>query len=475
MPRGPYNLPSTDTAALEVTSLVKTRFSEATNVVGPVGNIFSVFFRDLVVHFTCILMHRNALRAYDNTVHFPFVNQAYALSPYNVDFSEIAEGRSRTPKLWLRELRLTGAAIGEALPFGYCQDRAVSKFVNLLGSYQSFSPAYLPHRQEQIDWLLDTVDQLCWSHAVPNREAVCRNWKTYIELHTIGQQTVIRERGLILGSRNNLQNRKLAINYLQQEKEVVAITHGEAANSIMDEPPFGYSERTLCSTLVDYGDFDQDGELNTPLFMPTSRFYRSSRTIAKNYHRCDGIRLPDRRSCRALYLPTLYAGNDLYGPFHYYEDFLYQRWQDDLFDAFPNLTFKVHPKSKSLQRPLIDRRLEFRQLEECIQDYDLFVFDRFATSAILALMSDKCVIYFDIGLRKLHPQFEIDLKERCKYSKISLAGDVPSQVKTVVEDFWSSKKRFSNDAMAKYCLCKEDYFSWMDLFLAVSAGSPPPW
>jgi hypothetical protein len=176
----------------------------------------------------------------------------------------------------------------------------------------------------------------------------------------------------------------------------------------------------------------------------------------------------------------LYAGNKVYGPFHYYEDFLYQIWQKNLFDAFPGLTFKAHPKltsinPKSKQMPIMDVKFEVRQLEDCIQDYNLFVFDRFATGAMLALMSDKCVIYFDIGLRKLHRQFELDLRERCEYAQINLANDVSTQVKTVVDRFWSSNEISSNDAMAKYCLCSENRFSWIELIMAVSAGSPPQW
>jgi hypothetical protein len=94
-------------------------------------------------------------------------------------------------------------------------------------------------------------------------------------LHTTAEQQILHERGLLLGTRNNLQNRKLATNYLQQGKEVVAVTHGEVANSVMDEPSFGYSERTLCSTLVGYGDFNQDGSFNVSWVSPQRRLYRS--------------------------------------------------------------------------------------------------------------------------------------------------------------------------------------------------------
>lgn len=465
---------SIDTDLLVIIELIKKRFQTLSMEVGPIGNIFTIFMHDLVVHFSGILMHRAALERYPDEVKFPWVNKNYALLPYTTDIH--TNGRlnlANQLKSSLRRLPLSRVALGSALPFGYRQEWFAAKAINLLASYKPFVQAYLPQRNQQIDGLLDFVIDLCRLHGIPRVETVRENWQQYCAFHTSDEQPVFREHGILLGTRNNLENRKLAVNYLQQGKEVIAITHGEVANSVMDEPPFGYSERTLCTTLIDFGDFDCDGEYNAPLISPRQRFYRSA-PVARSIHRpCDDIQLPNRQYCRALYIPTTYTGNGLYGPFHIYEDALYRRWQQALFGTFPGLTLKAHPKSRS--QPPADIRVERRQLEACILDYELLVFDYFATGSMLALMSDKPVIYFDIGLRRLHPNFIKDLKSRCEYAKIDLAHNMEEQVRVALVCIRSAGVVRSNLAMAHYALCERPSFNWLELFSAAASGTPPSW
>ena len=467
-------LQSIDADSLAIVDLIKERFQDLSLEVGPIGNVYMVFMHDLAVHFSGILMHRVALERYSDEVRFPWVNKNYALSPYVVDLSaDVQPGLGYELKARLRRLPLSRTALGEALPFGYRQDWLVAKAINLLGGYKPFTRAYLPRRDQQIDRLSDFVCDLCRLHGIPHVEAVRQNWRHYCALHTTGEQSALHEHGVLLGTRNNLQNRKLAVNYLQQGKEVVAITHGEVANSVMDEPPFGYAERTLCTTLIDYGNFDCDGKYNAPLILPRQRFYRNA-PVARSIHRpCDKIKLTGRQNCRALYIPTTYTGNGLYGPFHIYEDALYRRWQQSLFKGFPGLTLKAHPKSRS--QPPADLPVECRPLEDCVLDYDLFVFDYFATGSMLVLMSDKPVIYFDIGLRRLHSDFMRDLNSRCECAKIDLDGDIAGQVRLALACFRTAGTERSNVALTRYALCEKSSFNWFELFNAAAHGIPPPW
>ena len=335
------------------------------------------------------------------------------------------------------------------------------------------SELFLPGRATQLTILEELIHDLCRDYDISNRDIVSENWKQYAGFHTTDKQERTWGKGVMIGTRNNLHNRKLALNYLQQGKEVVAITHGEVANSVMDEPPFGYAERTLCTTLIDYGDFDADGQYNVPIFQPRQRFYRSA-PVARSIHRpSDNICPPIRQSCRALYIPTTYTGNGLYGPFHIYEDSLYKRWQQVLFKSFPGLTLKAHPKSRS--EPPASLTVERRRLEDCMDDYELIVFDYFATGSMLALVSDKPVIYFDIGLRRLHPKFVRELKSRCEHAKIDLNSDISRQVKATLARFWSGGASQTNTGIAPYALCEESQFSWFGLFKSVARGAPPPW
>lgn len=460
-----------DLDGLAIVDTVKQYHTQLTADVGSIGNICLVFMHDLVVHFSGILIQRAALEHYPDKVVFPYVDKHYAISPYEIGAGSFRIAESQIGlKSWLRRLELSRTALGEALPFGYRHDRLAAKVVNLLGSHKPFTRVYLPRRDEQIRVLCDLVMQLCRTFEIPGSDIVWRNWQQYVMQHTIANQFTIHDRGLLLGTRNNLQNRKLAVNYLQQNKEVVAVTHGEVANSVMDEPPFGYSERTLCSTLIDYGNFDQDGTYNAPLVRPQQRLYRNA-PLAQALHRpSEHIELPGRNRCKALYIPTTYSGNGLYGPFHIYEDTKYRRWQRGLFAGFVGLTFKAHPKSRSI--PLSGVPVDKRRLEDCIGDYDLLVFDYFATGSMLALVSDKPVIYFDIDLRRLHPQFMQDLKNRCEYVKIDLAGPLKQQVDSALTQFWSAGTVRSSAAITRYSLYSQNSFSWVALFRALNRGDP---
>ena len=458
-----------DSDTLTVIDQIKRFHTEMSSEVGEVGNIFLVFAHDLVVHFSGILIQREAQEHYADNVSFPYINKQYAISPYRVGTADFQSPMAdHGLKAHLRRLPLSHVAVGEALPFGYRQDSMVAKWINLIGNHKPFVQAFLPGHKDQIQMLHDLIMQICAFIDTPGREAIWANWHQYVSLHTTSNQRVLREQGLLLGTRNNLQNRKLATNYLQQDKEVVAVTHGEVANSVMDEPPFGYSERSLCSTLVDYGDFAQDGIFNRPWMPPEKRLYRNGPSALAAYQPSDHIVLSDRSRSRALYIPTTYTGNGLYGPFHAYEDAIYRRWQLGLFEAFPNLTFKAHPKSRSA--PLEGVALDKRRLEDCIGEYDLLVFDYFATGSMLALVSDKPVIYCDIGLRRLHTDFLQDLKNRCEYVKIDLNCPIKLQLNDAILKWWSNPVRRSNEQIKRYVFCEKTVFNWIDLFRALEKG-----
>jgi len=158
----------------------------------------------------------------------------------------------------------------------------------------------------------------------------------------------------------------------------------------------------------------------------------------------------------------------LYGPFHAFEDLKYRKWQDAVCRTLKGVTFKVHPKSRS--GPIAGVRLEKRPLEFCIKDYDYLVFDYFATGAMLGLVSNKPVIYCDIGLRNLHPDFLNHLKNRCEYVKIDLENLDKNYLTIQLSEALSSQKSFSNEGIKKYVFCKSNNFSWKEIFLRLNSG-----
>ncbi len=460
---------SVDENALKIVECLQRAHEDWCKEASPFESIFLLFAHDFVIHFSGILLHREAKEGYSDGVKFPYITREYAKHPYRlVEFDDVRPALRRDLKGAVRQFGLSKVALGHAVPIDKKNEGITGKWMNLLGAQKPFVRAFLPKREIQIQALQELIHEVAREFDIPEIDAVWGNWNQHIDMHTTSKQPVISSYGVIVGTRNHLQNRKLAVNYLQQRKEVVAVTHGEVANSVMDEPPFGYSERTLCSVLVDYGDYDKDGFYNVPWVMPRRRIYRNGVIANKVYEPSSDIRFPGSRAASGLYIPTIHHGNTLYGPFHAFEDIKYREWQLKVCSLLENVTFKVHPKSRS--GPIVGVPLENRSLEICIKDYDYLVFDYFATGAMLGLVTDKPVIYCDIGLRKLHPDFLYDLKNRCEYVKIDLENLDKSYLATKLSEALSSQKSFSNEGIKKYVFCKSDKFSWKEIFLRLNSG-----
>ena len=459
---GTSRILETDEEIVAVIDKIYTYYAETSLIVGPIGNMFTVFFHDLVIHFSGILIQRVSSGSNVDVPIFPYVDKRYSISPYRVDLHMSLESVVREPfKDWLREIQIIPLAIGNSLPHGYKQQWLTSKLVSLLGAFQRPVKSFLPKQRQQIEILLACIGELCSVHEIPAVGILQDNWKRYAEAHTIGEQTALNQHTVVLGNRQDLQNRKLAVNFLQQDKDVVAFTHGEIASTVFDEPMYGYAERNLCSTLVEYGKRNIEEPNNKVLVRPKVILYRNSSVAQTRYRRSERIETKDLNQSKVLYIPTTYVGNQIYGPFHAYEDLVYRKWHSALVEAIPSLTVKVHPKSSvELQPP---GQLERRWLDDCIDEYDVLIIDYVATSAVLSIVSDKPVIYFDIGLRRLSKEFEHDLHARCQYERIDIKGNLQEQIHDCLEKYTGANRSWSNIAIEKYIINNDEKFSWFEL------------
>ena len=414
------------------------------------GNVIGLFYHDLMIHFSGIVIHRESVGHYGDDLEFPFVNKKYALSPFILAESNFAcELVNRDLKIAWREFPLTPIAAGEAIPIRTGMLSIQSKIVSTFTTYIPFVKASLPDRSEQWDALQCVIIELCRRLVIPRADVVIKNWKRYFNLHTTSDDRVVPHRGLIVGTRASIQNRKLAINYLQQSKPVVGMTHGEISNSVFDEPLFGYAELGLCSVLLDYGERCIKGKLNQPLIPPDVVLSRTSQTIKRVYRKSAVIGSRKLEASQRLYVPTVYNQNLHYAPYRGFEDGLYLKWQTFLLDSFKDLTLKVHPKS---YKPPFDVPMETRLLEQCIREYDVLVLDYYSTAASIALFTQKPVIFFDIGLRNLVPEYLELVRKRCHYVLIDWSQDISEQIVEAVTLFQNTTAQWSNIDLEPYAI-----------------------
>ena len=153
---------NTDTAILSVIDIIRDSYRELSLAIDPVGNIFNVFFHDLVVHFSGILIHRASRDGDEGVVRFPYVSKNYALEPTAIGESILADRPDiYSLKERIKRKGICAVALGNSIPYGYGQHQIVSKAINLIAEYQGIVSAYLPKRSEQIWLLQETLIKLC--------------------------------------------------------------------------------------------------------------------------------------------------------------------------------------------------------------------------------------------------------------------------------------------------------------------------
>jgi len=454
----------TNDAVLSVIKVLSSYEKEINLGVASIGNIYSIFFHDLVIHFSGIIIQRESVESGTSIAKFPYVSREYALYPAPVSsnyFKTSVSGNSL--KRRLREMRLLSYSIGNALPFGYKQDYWLSKLVNLLGEHQRPVKVFIRQMDLQLDSLSDCISDICIQHAIPNYDVIRDIWLEYVRYQSTEELKPATSKILLIGSRYDLQNRKLSHNYLEQGKEVIAFTHGEIASTIFDEPMYRYGEWSLCSTLVEYGKIRLKPKHEGLMLAPKQTLYRNSKVAMSKYRQSDMILPTKLDGMKLLYIPTTYVGDEVYGPYHSYADSVYWEWHSAILRVVPSVVFKTHPKSRgSMRAPGPEDR---RWLDDCINEYDVLIVDYVATSTVVAMLSDKPVLYFDIGLRRLAQDFQEVVKERCHYISVDINGNLDQQLQEGIASFSLAKCCWSNLKLTQYCFSKNTSFHWRDIFL----------
>jgi len=445
-----------------VCDTVKEYFDNAAADYGEFGNIFALFFHDLVIHFTGIVLHRNALGEYPALESFPWVNKNYARMPARVVFDDRNQQKKEDPSIVKQLLKgwgLIPVAYGVSAQLVPSRHVFQNHALKVLLQSASGSQAFLVKKDHQVSHLRDLISVLSRLLDLDNEKIVWANWYDYAESFITSQQKSIKSKGVFVGTRNNLQNRIHAINFRQQGRPVVGFTHGEITNSVFDEPVFAYSDKTLCSTLVDYGSFTPTEEMYPAIIKPAQVLRRSSPVVSSLYRPKADIQNRDLAVSQTLLIPTVYQGNCIYGPAHAYETDVYHKWHLAIASVVPNLTIKLHPKTRIKKE--FPCNTDYRKLEECIEEYDVILFDFFSTAGVLAVFSDKPVIYFNIGLRRLHPVFESALRRRCTTIDIDFEASWEPQIRTGLAQYDQTRHTVSNLEFGQYSLATQpDFGLW---------------
>ena len=130
-----------DAVAVDIFNDLKGHFLASGREYGLAGTIVGLFFHDLMVHFTGILIHRDAKNEYGNDFTFPFVNQTYAKQPFeNLEF-QTETSKSKFLVTRIKRTPLLSFGVGESIPMSVGRDKAGKDTSFSFGLYLRYYPS----------------------------------------------------------------------------------------------------------------------------------------------------------------------------------------------------------------------------------------------------------------------------------------------------------------------------------------------
>jgi hypothetical protein len=223
---------------------------------------------------------------------------------------------------------------------------------------------------------------------------------------------------LIIGTPGRFLTRVEAANALKHNIPVICVAHGNESGTA-DHPSWGYDDRSFCTHYLGYGsagDIRMNGGvyLNSLYDQKLHYIQSNSEFIQNNYTKNLNIANFDNdfNSAKIAYIPTRLMGTNRLGPFLSISDNDYTEWQIKLLEHLPNIFFKAHPKQTEIT-PMNHNRVVHGRLEECINDFDGFITDNVLSTAFANIaLTDKPIIYLNIGFGKLTPLAKEVIKKR---------------------------------------------------------------
>jgi len=252
----------------------------------------------------------------------------------------------------------------------------------------------------------------------------------------------------------------------------ISVSHGEGDQIMMDEPRFGYGERSIPTILFGYGKGGADINSNNSkylnsLYLPPL-YVSSNSDIINNIYKNESINIVnDLDSMIWMYVPDSLLYHQRRGPFGgNIPDQLYIDWGRTICNSFKSLIIKRHPKghklfrNKSNQDILLSMNISKDNNVRIISDNfsysynqcDGYIFDHISTAFMIASATNKPIIYFNIGKRNLTIEAERIVKKRCLW--IDIDPNNSSEIKERVRGIQGMS--FSNDLTEKYSLDVED-------------------
>jgi len=396
-------------------------------------NLVAIFFPYLMrlltgIHIKCNeLAYSNImeskLQSYTSLEEFPYIGYYEILNRHvNIDekkyfprfilpkkyklLNHIGKHLLRKPKVALLDLS--------------CDARYIAKRLIYKG-YYPFFPGFerlnIPNYSEQLGLLEKSFDKVIERFELPFKtEEISEIFNRFCSPYLSNNVSPLAFKVLITGTLQKLKTRILAAKARSQNITVISLSHGDGDQLVVDEPRTGYGELTYPTYFIGYG---KGGKENIQNSVYLKGLYNLPDFVPSNSNICKKIFSPSQKIKKLsefdnptyMYVPTTFVNYLRYGPFHSMPDKSYYEWQKKIYELFPDAIYKRHPKLFTYDVSF--KTIIKRNFKDCIDMADVFIFDVLATAFNIAAATDKPIIYFDLGIRNLHPDVIPLIKERC--------------------------------------------------------------
>ena len=261
---------------------------------------------------------------------------------------------------------------------------------------------------------------------------------------------------IITGTMGNPMLRAMILNF-QANNVPTAMCHHGAQYLIYDEPFYDIYEGDIPDKKIVFGNAEDLKKIDA--LGPTKNIWGKeiifkSRTddfirLNKSNKKINIIKNLDNK--KITYYATEFT-SDRYGPHRDINPLIYLEWQLKLINwlnKFDNidLTIKLHPKRSTKFFDPIDANNNIVK-ENFFKETDVFVVDYPTTSLAHVSSTSKPVIFFDLGLRKIHNKAMKMIQDRCIYSKIDFSN-IDNGLEVASDQFSNS---FNNNFTETFCI-----------------------
>jgi hypothetical protein len=358
--------------------------------------------------------------------------------------------------------RVVGIGIG--IPIGY---KAYFKLLI------KFNVIFLQHNylnikclDKQINVLNESLDSIIKSDGNNNN---AENFKIIVNNHLRSNlkhdQSTKKYNFIITGASSEPINRVNSVLAKRDAIPVITFMHGTGDQTMYNEPRIGYCENSFADYLIGYGesgiDYENSGYVRGVTDPP--KFIGCSSTTIREIYKTDKINKINKISdCQWMYVPDSGQLINQFGPYAGgINTLLYLKWQKQIVKNFPGVLYKKHPKGDFLFRSITDEKMvdligvnseDVNIIADNFTDVyskcDGFIFDTVSTAFMIAVATDKPIIYFNIEKRKFTELAKKKIKERCLWIDI-IDGDTIDMDK-IGEQL--STRNFVNNITSKYSL-----------------------